>query len=133
MVVQFALKQKVLMESERFFIAAYPRGREILAPVLIGIAVTGIGRDDVSLAVPNDLARVCGFHSFGVPEHLEELQLAEQLPCAVAHVEGDLLIDLQIPRHLAVLTHPFRVSLGILYFNVTAHLGFSTVAIPRFY
>ena len=49
-----------------------------------------------------------------MPEHLEGLHLPEETAGTVADVEGRDLVDAEIPRHLTVLAHPFRMSGGTI-------------------
>ena len=111
----------------------YPRAREVAAPVLVRVAVAGLGLDDVLSAVEFDLAFKVALHALGVPEHLEGVDVAEELARAVADVEGDVLLDLQIPFDVAGVAHPFGVRLGFGFGDVdaAARLGLAAEAVRR--
>ena len=86
-----------------------PRRGEVPAPVLIGITVAVFRTDQIAAAVPDNLALIFRLHPLRVPEHLEGLGMAEEVIGAKAHVEGDDLPDPEVPGHLTIGTHPFRV------------------------
>jgi hypothetical protein len=83
-------------------------------PVLIGITVAVLRTDQIAAAVPDDFALVLRLHSLRVPEHLEGLSMPEEVIGPETHVEGGDLPDAEVPGHLAVGTHPFRVLGGPL-------------------
>ena len=101
----------------------YPRRGKVLTPVLVGVAVAGFGSDNVLLTVPDNLARVCSLHTLCMPEHLEELELAEELAGTIANVKGNFLVDLNIPKHFTVLAHPLGMRLCIINLDMTLYFG----------
>ena len=56
----------------------HPWTREVTSPVLIGVTVTGLRTNDIFATIPLYLAFVGGLHTFGMPEHLEELPSAHR-------------------------------------------------------
>ena len=111
----------------------HPRAREVAAPVLVGVAVAGLGLDDVLAAVELDLALEVALHALGVPEHLEGVDVAEELARAVADMEGDVLLDLEIPFDVAGVAHPLGVGLRLRLGDVdaAARLGLAAEAVRR--
>ena len=71
-----------------------PWGGEIPAPVLIGVSIAGFRVNRVFLALVGHGAGISGFHSLGVPVHVESLHCAERLRSAVSNVERHLLVQL---------------------------------------
>ena len=91
-----------------------PGRGEIAAPVFVRIAVARLRCDAIALAVEGDGAGKGGLHALGVPEHLKGVEIAEEAAGAVADVEGDLFVDLEIPAHLPGVAHPFRMGRSLL-------------------
>ena len=109
----------------------HPGAREILAPVLVGIAIAVLRADDIAPAVPNDLAFKLALHSFGMPEHFEGLGLAEDLIGSETHVESGDLANLEIPRHLTVLAHPFGMVRRVCHLHVSVGSVLGEVTVIR--
>ena len=68
-----------------------------------------------------------------MPEHLERLRGAEYLVGAETDVEGNLFADLQVPGHLPVDAHPFRVLCGAFHMDVSVRFRFRQEAVVRFH
>ena len=91
-----------------------PGRGEIPAPVLVGIAVGFFRRDGILPAVKNDRPTVGALHAFRVPIHSEGFGVPQGLAGPIAHVEGDLFVDCQVPGHFACVTHPFRMGSSLV-------------------
>ena len=68
-----------------------------------------------------------------MPEHLKGVQIAEELARAVAHMEGHVLFDVEIPAHAARIAHPLRMGRDLLRRDDNAALGMrlAAEAVPR--
>ena len=97
----------------------HPGRGEVAAPVLILIAVGGVRRGHFELlAVEGDGAGVLREHAVGVPGHVEQFQRPHGGGGGKAHVPGDFRFDLDVPFHVAGVTHPFGMGRGVFGGNV---------------
>ena len=86
-----------------------PGRGEVPAPVLVRIAVAFLRGYFVPSAVAGDGSLEGGFHAFRVPVHGKGLRFPQGFAGSIAHVEGDLLVQGEIPGELAGFAHPFGV------------------------
>ena len=86
-----------------------PRRREVAAPVLVFVAVAGLGLDFVLPAVRLDPALVVALVTVGMPVHVIGFRGEEEGGSAPADVPGDLRVDLEIPLEVAAVAHPLGV------------------------
>ncbi len=105
----------------------HPRRCEAFAPVLVGIAITGLRTDIVEASVPANRATVTALHTLGVPEHLEGLQPPHRTAGAIAHIEGGDFLYLQIPLQVAGAAHPLRMGRSLFRRNADTATGMSLI------
>ena len=106
-----------------------PGRREVAAPVLVFVAVAGLGFDFVTLAVRFDPASVPALDTVAVPVHVIGLGGEEEGRCTPANVPGDLRKDLEVPLEVAAVAHPLGVGFRVCGVDVDGALHVVLIAV----